>query len=163
MRFEKRFISHARCEEINRMNIVCPWDKTVFKMNEEGCKYLTNEDESIIYGRAFMPYAQDRGATSPEIYRDYFFLVVNDEYFLHTLYTIDITEDESGDVMKVSERCELPDDEKINARDDKDTIIGLINFLNFHQFYHDPKMIAKQTLIYNGTEYSAEGVGEYVE
>ena len=150
MEFEKRFISHERCEEINAMNITCPWDKTVFKMKEEGCKYLTNEDESIIYGRAFMPYAQDDG----EDRRDYFFLVIENEYFLHTLYTLSVTEDETGDILKVHETMELPNDEKINQRSDKDTIVELINFLNFHQYFHSPYMKAEQTVIYNGTEYS---------
>ena len=162
MRFERRYISHERCEEINRMEIVCPWNNDVFRMNEKGCKYITNEDESIIYGMAFIPNPLDLACETKIDYRDYCFLVIGNEFFLHSLELVSYKKEMINDVLHVYKTFELPNDEKINGRDDKDTVPALINFLNQALFCHNKRKVSKQTLIYNGKEYTGEGVGEYI-
>ena len=162
MRFEKRYISHERCEEINRMNIICPWSSEVNKMNEKGSKYIASEDESIIYGTAFLPSPLDLASNLDKDLKDYCLLVVNNEFFLHSLELVSYKKEMINDVLHVYKSFELPDDEKINDRDDKDAVPALINFLNYHLFCHNKRKVSKQVLIYNGREYTGEGVGEYV-
>ena len=162
MRFERRYISHERCEEINNMHIVCPWSNEVYKMNEKGSKYITNEDESIIYEMAFFPSPLDMASNTNKDYRDYCFLVVNDEYFLHSLLPASYKKETIDDVLHIYTSFVLPDDEKINQRDDKDQILNLINFLNYNLFHHNKRIVSKQKLIYNHKEYTGEGVGEYI-
>ena len=161
MRFSERPISHERCEEINRMEIVCPWSNDVFKMKENE-DYITNEDESIIYGMAFIPKPFDLVLETTIDYRDYFFLVIGNEYFLHSPRFVSREKEIIDDVIHISDTYKLPDDEKINSAEDKDHIIDLINFLYFHNFYHDKRWVFKQTMIYNGKEYTGEGLGEYI-
>ena len=159
MRFSERPISHERCEEINRMEIVCPWNTDVFRMNEKGSRYITNEDESIIYAAAFSPRPQE---LAYDDHGYYYLLVKGDRYFLHAPKLVSQKTEKIDGVLHVSEILELPDDEKINSAEDKDHIIDLINFLYFHNFYHDKRWVFKQTMIYNGKEYTGEGVGEYI-
>lgn len=161
MKFCEKYISHDRCEEINNMDIVCPWSNEVFKMNEKGSKYLSNEDESIIYGLAFLPHPQDLEYESKIDYKNYYFLIKGDEYYLHALKLVSQETETIDGVLHVYEKYELPDDEKINNADDKEYILGLINFMYFHYFSRNKKWVYKQVLIYNGKEYTGEGVGEY--
>ena len=162
MRFEAKYISHERCEEINKMNIVCPWSSEVFKMDEKGSKYIANEDESIIYGAAFLPHPQDLTYESDIDYRNYYFLIKENQYFLHALNMVSQNTETKDGVLHVYETYELSDDEKINSSNDRDYILDLIDFLYFHYFSRNGKMEYKQVLIYNGREYTGEGVGEYI-
>ena len=128
MRFERRYISHERCEEINRMNIVCPWSNEVFRMEEDE-DFITNEDESIIYGMAFSPRPQEMAYVD---HKYYYLLVKGAQYFLHALKLVSQKTEKIDGVLHVSEILELPDDEKINSAEDKDHIIDLINFLHIN-------------------------------
>lgn len=153
MKFTEKPISHERCEQINNMNILCPWSGEVFKMHEDGYKYLANEDESIIYGAAFLPNPQDMAYDSATDYKDYYFLIMDNEYFLHALKLVSYKKEKINDILHVYKSFELPNDEKINKREDKEDVLFLINYLYSHYFSQGKNKKLKQVLIYNGKEY----------
>lgn len=163
MVFKEKYISPERCEEIDNMNITCPWSSDVLKLSEKNRKYITNEDESIIYGTAFVPSPFDLACDYGKNYKDYYFMIVGNEYFLHALRQIDYKKETIDGVLHVCNTYELPDDEKINKREDKEYILDLLNFLSVHHSYCGDTEIARQILIYNGKKYTGEGIGEFSE
>lgn len=70
MEFELRMISEERCKEIDRWEICDPYGYGK-KLSTHGNYWVTNEDESILFCRAFMPRHDDREGN----YESFLFIV----------------------------------------------------------------------------------------
>ena len=80
MKYDYRYISTERCQEINNMKIpspLPPYYPEFFVMESEGKKYFSSEDENLIFTAAFIPIPADR-----EFYQEYYLLIKDNEYFI---------------------------------------------------------------------------------
>lgn len=80
MKYDYRYISTERCQEINNMKIpspLSPYYPEFFVMESEGKKYFSSEDENLIFTAAFIPIPADR-----EFYQEHYLLIKDNEYFI---------------------------------------------------------------------------------
>ena len=153
MEFRYGRISDERCAEINSWRIPDPY-RYGEKYDADGEYLVTNEDESILFFRAFSPTRDDR-----EYYKDAYMLIYKNEYYY--IYIDDGLPvghyEERNGVQYWVDKIDFLHSEAIEKSQEKPTILKLLKRL--YQRFREcvkrtrgPKPIYEFTFYYDGEE-----------
>lgn len=125
MKYDYRYISTERCQEINNMKIpspLPPYYPEFFVMESEGKKYFSSEDENLIFTAAFIPIPADR-----EFYQEYYLLIKDNGYFIFNYKRL------SNETVKIDNTIyadiviEILPNDKIDNCNEKDEVLHIIS------------------------------------
>lgn len=151
MEYDFRYISPKRCQEIDNMKIPCPWAwkeyKRFFVMDRNGKKYLSSEDEKIVFTRAFIPIPADM-----ELYEDYYLLIKDNKYYLFTYKKISQQVEIKNGIIYTYMVKEIDPNHKIDNCNEKDEILKVISELIKKSAVNSKRYVYNQTILYKGKE-----------
>ena len=152
MEFRYGCISDERCAEINSWRIPDPYGYGK-KYHADGDYLVTNEDESILFFRAFSPRADEI-----EYYKKAYMLIYKNEYYYIYISREGVGHyEERNEVQYWVDKIDFLYSEAIEKSQEKSTILKLLK--RVYQRYREcfkrtrgPKPIYEFTFYYNGEE-----------
>lgn len=150
MEYDYRSISPKRCQEINEMKIpspLPPYYPDYFVMDREGKKYLSSEDENLIFTPAFIPLPADK-----EFYEGYYLLVKGNEYYIFNYKRISNNTVKIDGSIYVDIVNEVLPNEKIDNCGEKDEVLHIISEMMKKSNTAYFNIIIREINLYNGKE-----------
>ena len=150
MKYDDRYISTERCQEINNMKIpspLPPYYPEFFVMESEGKKYFSSEDENLIFTAAFIPIPADR-----EFYQEYYLLIKDNGYFIFNYKRL------SNETVKIDNTIyadiviEILPNDKIDNCNEKDEVLHTISEMIKKSNVSHFNIIICEKILYKGKE-----------
>ena len=150
MKYDYRYISTERCQEINNMKIpspLPPYYPEFFVMESERKKYFSSEDENLIFTAAFIPIPADR-----EFYQEHYLLIKDNEYFIFNYKRL------SNETVKIDNTIyadiviEILPNDKIDNCNEKDEVLHIIREMIKKSNVSHFNIIIREKILYKGKE-----------
>ena len=150
MKYDYRYISTERCQEINNMKIpspLPPYYPEFFVMESEGKKYFSSEDENLIFTAAFIPIPADR-----EFYQEHYLLIKDNGYFIFNYKRL------SNETVKIDNAIyadivfEILPNDKIDNCNEKDEVLHIISEMIKKSNVSHFNIIIREKILYKGKE-----------